>query len=54
MRLNNNQADRPAHATLALGDNFYFSAVQSEFDERFRYTFEEVFSMDQLNMPFFV
>ncbi len=44
----------PVHFSLALGDNFYFKGVKNEDDLRFKHTFEDVFSEDVLNMPWFM
>jgi len=41
--------------TLAVGDNFYFKGVRTEYSQRFITTFENIFSGNNLmNMPFYV
>ena len=42
------------HFTLALGDNFYFDGVKHADDHRFKTTFEDVFTLESLNMPWFI
>lgn len=44
----------PVHATLALGDNFYFYGVSNVNDQRFQSTFENVYDSKSLNMPWFI
>nr|QGW52010.1 tartrate-resistant acid phosphatase [Dugesia japonica] len=39
---------------LALGDNFYYSGVESEYDSRFQTTFESVFNNSDLYFPWYV
>eukprot|EP00051_Salpingoeca_urceolata_P033091 m.18904 g.18904 ORF g.18904 m.18904 type:complete len:324 (+) comp5814_c0_seq1:76-1047(+) len=39
---------------LALGDNFYSEGVKSEYDTRFKYTFENVFYQESLQTPWYV
>ncbi|CAF5167367.1 unnamed protein product, partial [Rotaria magnacalcarata] len=39
---------------LALGDNFYFSGVESVNDPRFEHTFERVFTASSLQTPWYV
>ncbi|KAL5015661.1 hypothetical protein ScPMuIL_005250 [Solemya velum] len=40
--------------TLALGDNFYYSGVDSVDDKRFKETFEDIYTSKYLNKPWFV
>lgn len=43
-----------ASFVLAVGDNFYNKGVKSVDDQRFKTTFEDVFSSTDLDMPFYV
>ncbi|XP_064179506.1 tartrate-resistant acid phosphatase type 5a [Anguilla rostrata] len=43
-----------ADFVLALGDNFYYKGVNSVHDPRFQDTFENIFTADSLNIPWYV
>ncbi|XP_061087366.1 tartrate-resistant acid phosphatase type 5a [Conger conger] len=43
-----------ADFVLALGDNFYYKGVDSVHDPRFQDTFENIFTADSLNIPWYV
>lgn len=43
-----------AHFVLALGDNFYTHGVKDENDKRFQETFENVFTADSLQVPWYI
>uniref|UniRef100_A0A0N5BVT5 Metallophos domain-containing protein n=1 Tax=Strongyloides papillosus TaxID=174720 RepID=A0A0N5BVT5_STREA len=39
---------------ISTGDNIYFNGVTDIFDERFEKSFENVYDMDHLNIPFYM
>uniref|UniRef100_A0A0K0F7C6 Tartrate-resistant acid phosphatase type 5 n=1 Tax=Strongyloides venezuelensis TaxID=75913 RepID=A0A0K0F7C6_STRVS len=39
---------------ISTGDNIYFNGVTDIFDERFEDSFENVYNMDHLNIPFYM
>ncbi|CDQ85267.1 unnamed protein product [Oncorhynchus mykiss] len=43
-----------ADFVLALGDNFYYSGVNSADSPRFQDTFERVYTADSLNIPWYI
>ncbi|XP_016374014.1 tartrate-resistant acid phosphatase type 5-like [Sinocyclocheilus rhinocerous] len=43
-----------ANFILALGDNFYYKGVSDVNDPRFQVTFEDVYTQDSLNIPWYV
>ena len=39
---------------VVLGDNFYWDGVKDEYDARFKETFEDVFTAQSLQVPWYV
>lgn len=46
--------EKESKYVIALGDNFYFSGVRDEFDDRFDETYRHVFNETALQVPWFV
>lgn len=42
------------HCLLALGDNFYFNGVKQLSDQRFKETYEDVFTAPSLHLPWYL
>ncbi|MFH4983982.1 hypothetical protein AB6A40_010691 [Gnathostoma spinigerum] len=45
---------KKTHFQIALGDNFYFTGVTDVYDERFESSFEDVYTADALQTPWYI